>query len=149
MQERDKILLELERLNEYASLANSITHNAKGDNLLFALEKGFAKIEELGGKRKAVIFTESRRTQEYLLRLLSDNGYEDKIVFLNGSNNDEVSKRIYEDWKQRHDGDGAISGSRQADMKAAVVEEFRDRASILIGTEAAARESTSSSAACS
>lgn len=138
VQERDKILLELERLNEYASLANSITHNAKGDNLLFALEKGFAKIEKLGGKRKAVIFTESRRTQEYLLRLLSDNGYEDKIVFLNGSNNDEVSKRIYEDWKQRHDGDGAISGSRQADMKAAVVEEFRDRASILIGTEAAA-----------
>ena len=138
VQERDKILLELERLNEYASLANSITHNAKGDNLLFALEKGFAKIEELGGKRKAVIFTESRRTQEYLLRLLSYNGYEDKIVFLNGSNNDEVSKRIYEDWKQRHDGDGAISGSRQADMKAAVVEEFRDRASILIGTEAAA-----------
>lgn len=138
VQERDKILLELERLNEYASLANSITHNAKGDNLLFALEKGFAKIEELGGKRKAVIFTESRRTQEYLLRLLSDNGYEDKIVFLNGSNNDEVSKRIYEDWKQRHDGDGAISGSRQADMKAAVVEEFRDRANILIGTEAAA-----------
>lgn len=138
VQERDKILLELERLNEYASLANSITHNAKGDNLLFALEKGFAKIEELDGKRKAVIFTESRRTQEYLLRLLSDNGYEDKIVFLNGSNNDEVSKRIYEDWKQRHDGDGAISGSRQADMKAAVVEEFRDRASILIGTEAAA-----------
>lgn len=138
VQERDKILLELERLNEYASLANSITHNAKGDNLLFALEKGFAKTEELGGKRKAVIFTESRRTQEYLLRLLSDNGYEDKIVFLNGSNNDEVSKRIYEDWKQRHDGDGAISGSRQADMKAAVVEEFRDRASILIGTEAAA-----------
>lgn len=138
VQERDKMLLELERLNEYASLADSITHNAKGDNLLFALEKGFTKIEELGGKRKAVIFTESRRTQEYLLRLLSDNGYEGKIVFLNGSNNDAVSKRIYENWKRRHGGDGAISGSRQADMKAAVVEEFRDRASILIGTEAAA-----------
>lgn len=137
-QERDEILLELGRLKEYASLANSITRNAKGDNLLFALEKGFAKIEELGGQRKAVIFTESRRTQEYLLRLLSDNGYEGKIVFLNGSNNDAVSKRIYDDWKQRHSEDGAISGSRQADMKAAVVEEFRDRASILIGTEAAA-----------
>ena len=138
VQERDEIILELERLKEYASLANGITRNAKGDNLLFALEKGFAKIEELGGQRKAVIFTESRRTQEYLLRLLSDNGYEGKIVFLNGSNNDAVSKRIYDDWKQRHGSDGAISGSRQADMKAAVVEEFRDRASILIGTEAAA-----------
>lgn len=137
-QERDEILMELGKLREYASLANGITRNAKGDNLLFALEKGFAKIEELGGQRKAVIFTESRRTQEYLLRLLSDNGYENQIVFLNGSNNDPVSKRIYADWKRRHEGDGAISGSRQADMKAAVVEEFRDRASILIGTEAAA-----------
>ena len=138
VQERDEIILELERLKEYASLANGITRNAKGDNLLFALERGFAKIEELGGQRKAVIFTESRRTQEYLLRLLSDNGYEGKIVFLNGSNNDAVSRRIYDDWKRRHGSDGAISGSRQADMKAAVVEEFRDRASILIGTEAAA-----------
>lgn len=129
---------ELGLLREYEKLAKSITKNAKGDNLLFALDKGFKKIEELGGQRKAVIFTESRRTQEYLLRLLSDNGYEGQIVFLNGSNNDDVSKRIYGEWKKRHADDGEISGSKQADMKAAVVEEFRDRASILIGTEAAA-----------
>lgn len=136
--ERDEIQLELDRLKDYAALANGIKRNAKGDNLLFALNKGFAKIEELGGQRKAVIFTESRRTQEYLLRLLSDNGYENQIVFLNGSNNDAISKQIYDNWKQRHINDGMVSGSRQADMKAAVVEEFRDRASILIGTEAAA-----------
>ena len=138
LRERDEILRELDKLKSYAALASGITRNAKGDNLLFALEKGFAKIEELGGERKAVIFTESKRTQEYLLRLLSDNGYENQIVFLNGSNNDPGSKRIYEEWKRRHGDDGAISGSRQADMKAAVVEEFRERASILIGTEAAA-----------
>lgn len=137
-QERAEIEHELGLLREYAKLAKSITKNAKGDNLLFALDKGFKKIEELGGQRKAVIFTESRRTQEYLLRLLSDNGYEGQIVFLNGSNNDDVSKRIYAEWKDRHSNDGEISGSKQADMKAAVVEEFRDRASILIGTEAAA-----------
>lgn len=57
---------------------------------------------------------------------------------LNGSNNDEISKRIYAEWKERHKNDGTISGSRQADMKAAFVEEFRDRAGVLIGTEAAA-----------
>ena len=57
---------------------------------------------------------------------------------MNGTNNDEISKRIYADWKERHKNDGLISGSKQADMKAAVVEEFRDHASILIGTEAAA-----------
>lgn len=135
---REGILRELEQLRRFAELANSITVNAKGDNLISALTQGFQRIEELGGQRKAVIFTESRRTQQYLLKLLSNHGYAGRIVFLNGVNNDDISKQIYTAWKERHQNDGAISGSRQADMKAAVVEEFRDRASILIGTEAAA-----------
>lgn len=135
---REGILRELEQLKHFSALANSITVNAKGDNLIAALTQGFERIEALGGQRKAVIFTESRRTQQYLLHLLSNHGYEGRIVFLNGVNNDDISKQIYTAWKERHQNDGAISGSRQADMKAAVVEEFRDRASILIGTEAAA-----------
>lgn len=132
------IKAELERLMRFAELASSINTNSKGDDLILALEQGFAKTEELGGQRKAVIFTESRRTQNYLFNLLSNHGYEGKIVFLNGTNNDEISRRIYAEWNKRHQNDGLISGSKQADMKAAVVEEFRDSASILIGTEAAA-----------
>lgn len=132
------IKAELARLSKFAELASGIHTNSKGDDLILALEQGFAKIEELGGQRKAVIFTESRRTQDYLFNLLSNNGYNGSIVFLNGTNNDEISSRIYADWKERHKDDSHISGSKQADMKAAVVEEFRDRASILIGTEAAA-----------
>lgn len=135
---REGILHELAQLRQFAELASSIKTNAKGDNLIFALKQGFDKIEELGGQRKAVIFTESRRTQEYLFNLLTNNGYAGQIVFLNGMNNDDISKKIYADWKERHKNDGAISGSRQADMKAAVVEEFRNHACILIGTEAAA-----------
>lgn len=136
----DYILMEMEldKLKKFRDLALSIKTNAKGENLLTALNKGFAKSIELGGQRKAVIFTESRRTQDYLFNLLSNNGYEGKIVFLNGMNNDPVSKKIYADWKQRHKGDDSISGSRQADMKAAIVEEFKNTAEILIGTEAAA-----------
>lgn len=126
------------RLQEFLDLAQSITQNSKGQNLLTALEKGFEQTQALGGQRKAVIFTESRRTQVYLYELLSRNGYAGQIVFLNGVNNDPDSKRIYDGWKERHKDDGSVSGSRQADMKAAVVEEFRDRACILIGTEAAA-----------
>lgn len=126
------------RLQEFLDLAKSITQNSKGEQLLTALECGFERTQELGGQRKAVIFTESRRTQVYLYELLSRNGYEGQIVFLNGVNNDPDSRRIYEAWKERHKRDGISSGSRQADMKAAVVEEFRDRACILIGTEAAA-----------
>lgn len=129
---------ELEQLERFLELAQSINANSKGDNLLSALEQGFQKMEELGGQQKAVIFTESRRTQSYLFNLLSNHGYEGQIVFLNGLNNDEGSKCIYAEWKERHKDDGLVSGSKQADMKAAVVEEFRDRACILIGTEAAA-----------
>lgn len=75
---------ELALLQRYANLAKGITSNAKGDNLLTALQQGFGKIAELGGQKKAVIFTESKRTQDYLFNLLSHNGYEGKIVFLNG-----------------------------------------------------------------
>lgn len=129
---------ELERLKTFAKLAKGITRNSKGENLLTALDKGFSKATELGALRKAVIFTESRRTQDYLYNLLSENGYEGKIVFLNGTNSDSNSKKIYKEWVERHKGEDIISGSKQADMKAAIVEEFRNNAEILIGTEAAA-----------
>ncbi|PPK49298.1 SNF2-related protein [Clostridium algidicarnis] len=129
---------ELEKLKSYAKLAKSIKRNSKGENLLTALEKGFSKATELGASKKAVIFTESRRTQDYLYNLLSANGYEGKIVFLNGTNSDENSKRIYKEWIERHKGEDIVSGSKQADTKAAIVEEFRSKAEILIGTEAAA-----------
>ncbi|MFZ3371530.1 MAG: SNF2-related protein [Desulfitobacteriaceae bacterium] len=138
VKERQGILSELKKLRKYAALAKSIKTNSKGENLLTALKKGFEETEKRGGKRKAVIFTESRRTQEYLFNLLSNNGYKRSIVFLNGSNTDDESKRVYIEWLERHKGEDKISGSRQADIKAAVVEEFKDRASILIGTEAAA-----------
>ena len=129
---------EIEELTQYAELAGSITNNAKGDNLITALTKGFELNENLGGARKAVIFTESKRTQKYLMNLLSQNGYDGQIVFLDGSNNDPVSTRVYKEWKARHKDDGMASRATAADKKTAIVEEFRERASILIGTEAAA-----------
>ena len=60
----------------------------KGQALLSALHAGFAKAAELGSAEKAIIFTESRRTQEYLVRLLSEQGYDGKLVLFNGSNSD-------------------------------------------------------------
>ena len=77
-----------------------------------------------GGQRKAVIFTESVRTQRYLAELLAANGYADEIVLLNGQNNDPASQAIYQDWLARHKGTDVVSGSKTADMKAAVVEAF-------------------------
>ncbi|EQD43053.1 helicase [mine drainage metagenome] len=38
-----------------------------------------------GDKRKALVFTESRRTQEYLKTFLEANGYAGQIVLFNGT----------------------------------------------------------------
>jgi superfamily II DNA or RNA helicase len=137
-EQRAAIAGEITELGAFRDLAVSITENAKGLALLTALDTGFAKAAALGAADKAVIFTESRRTQDYLVDLLSRSGYEDQIVLFNGSNNDPASKAIYAGWKERHAGSELITGSPTADIRAALVEEFRTRAKIMIATEAAA-----------
>jgi len=129
---------EIAELESYRALALRIGKNAKGDALIKALPQALAQIEAKGGERKAVIFTESVRTQRYLAELLEQNGYAGEIVLLNGSNSDPVSQSIYRDWLERHKGTDAVSGSRTADMKAAVVEAFREHKTILIATESGA-----------
>jgi ERCC4-related helicase len=134
----DAIKAEIEQLREFKDLAVSITENAKGESLLDALRVGFNKAEELGAQRKAIIFTESRRTQDYLVNLLSKHGYGDELVLFNGSNSDQRSKDIYNDWKEQHKNSDRVTGSRSADIRAALVDHFREQASIMIATEAAA-----------
>lgn len=136
--DRSSLKHELMELRKYADLAESIGHNAKGDALLKALEAAFSKAEGLGAPRKAVIFTESRRTQKYLYEFLGANGYAGQMVLMNGTNADPDSRGIYKAWAERHAGSDMLSGSKSADTKAAIVEEFRDRATLLIATESAA-----------
>src|SRR6202007_1223510 len=53
-------------------------------------------------------------------------------------NNDPKSKEIYQNWLKKHEGTDYITGSKTADMRAALVEYFHDEAIIMIATEAAA-----------
>lgn len=129
---------EIEELDSFAELATSIEHNAKGVALLKALDVAFEQTTDLGGAPKALIFTESRRTQDYLLRLLSDSPWSEGIVLFNGSNTDEQSKQIYADWLQRHQGSDRVTGSKTADMRSALVDYFREQGRIMIATEAGA-----------
>jgi len=133
-----KLKAEIAELEDYLALARSIRVNAKGEKLISVLGEVLDHIVSLNGKRKAVIFTESVRTQRYLATLLSANGYAGEIVLMNGQNNDPESRAIYADWKKRHGSTDAVSGSKTADMKAAIVESFRERKTILIATESGA-----------
>jgi hypothetical protein len=129
---------ELAMLQRFVALAGSIQHNAKGDALLAALSEAFAKAHALDAAQKALIFTESRRTQLYLYDLLCRHCYAGQIVLFNGTNTDPQSRAIYDAWRVRHAGEAVVTNSRTADMRAALIEEFRDRATILLATESAA-----------
>ncbi|MHB0986696.1 MAG: SNF2-related protein [Sulfuricella sp.] len=136
--DRQALEQEIADLDAFAALASSIDHNAKGKALLKALGVAFAKAKELGGAEKAIIFTESRRTQSYLLRLLADSPFREGIVLFNGSNTDDGSKLIYSQWLERHQGSDRVTGSRSADMRSALVDYFREQGRIMIATEAGA-----------
>jgi len=129
---------ELIELRTFRDLASSIEVDAKLKSLVVALEKGLESQKELGASEKALIFTESRRTQEYLYEYLTSHGYADKVVLFNGTNTDDNSKLIYGKWLEKHEGSDIITGSRTADKKQAIVDEFKDEATIMIATEAGA-----------
>ena len=136
---------ELVSLRKFHELAQSIKKNSKGEVLLTALRRGFMtsmEAQKVQGaeklQQKAIIFTESRRTQEYLYNILEQTEFKGEVVLFNGSNNDQKSKEIYQSWVAKNAGTDKVSGSPTADKRAALVEYFRDEAKIMIATEAAA-----------
>ena len=136
--DREKITAEIDELNRYIQWARSIGVDTKSRALLKALEIGFAEMKKIGAAEKAVVFTESRRTQRFLRDFLESNGYAGRVVTFNGTNREPESTRIYERWLEKNRDTGRVSGSRPIDMRTAIIEHFRDNASVLIATEAAA-----------
>ena len=134
----ESIRNEIKELERFRDLAARIKKNSKAEHLFVALDKGFEQLKKLGAPQKALIFTESKRTQEFLYELLEKRGYKEKIVRFNGTNTDKESTAIYKNWLSRHKGSTKVTGSPTADRRAAIVDYFRDEATIMIATEAAA-----------
>lgn len=134
----DGIKKEIADLIVFRDLAAKIKKNSKAEHLFVALEKGFDQLEQLGAPKKALIFTESRRTQEFLYELLEKRGYKGQLVRFNGTNTDKQSTAIYNKWLKKYKGTPKVTGSLTADRRAAIVDYFRDEATIMIATEAAA-----------
>jgi len=131
-----QITNELKELRAYRDIAYSIEVDEKLKSLILALQKGIETQKELGSPQKALIFTESRRTQDYLFEYLSNNGYQGKVVLFNGTNNDESSKEIYQSWLKENEDSNKVTGSKTADKKQAIVDHFKSEATIMIATEA-------------
>lgn len=129
---------EIKELETFRDLAEKIRKNSKAEHLFVALDKGFEQLRSLGAAPKALIFTESRRTQEFLYELLEKRGYKGRVVRFNGTNSDKESTAIYRAWMDKYKDTAKITGSPTADRRAAIVDYFRNEATIMIATEAAA-----------
>jgi len=136
--DRQKLLAEIEELTRYAQWARSIGIDTKSRALIKALEIGFEKMAEMGAAQRAVIFTESRRTQAYLKDFLEANGYAGRVITFNGTNTEPDTTAIYERWLEANRDSGRATGSRPVDVRTAIIEHFRDYGQILIATEAGA-----------
>lgn len=137
-EQRAAMLSEVDELREYAQLARSITVNQKAVKLIDALEQGFTKLREIGAPQKAIIFTDSTVTQDYLARSLREAGWGDGLVLFNGNNNSTEANAIYMRWLEENQGGDIVTGIPAADRRKALVDEFRERGRLMIATEAAA-----------
>ena len=139
---RAAISAEIAELTAFVDAAQALQTDTKAQALLKALGLGFSKMTELQAPRKAIIFTESKRTQEYLHRFLSTNGHAGKLVLFSGTNNHEDSTAIYQRWLKEYKRTDRVTGSPQVDRRTALIDHFRKNdgtgAEIMIATEAAA-----------
>ncbi len=71
----DKLREEIHTIEGFIETALKIQHDSKSEALLQALDQSFQMLPKTGAKQKALIFTESTRTQQYLKDYLNQHGY--------------------------------------------------------------------------
>ena len=134
----EKLLAEIKLIDEFIEVAKRITVDSKATKLLESLNYAFDQLEKTeGANRKVLIFTESRKTQDYLYSFLKENGYE-KIVRFSGQNNTEEAIQIYNNWIQNPKNVDFKRNTRQTNMRQALLDYFKNEAEIMIATEAGA-----------
>ena len=126
---------ELDEVKSIIDVAKRIKTNSKISALRKALEIGFSYQRENGIAQKAVVFTESKRTQKYIAAELRKSGYsEDDILLFNGDFDDTMTKEIYQAWQVKNFGNANYG--RSVEYKHAIVDYFKEHAKILICTDA-------------
>lgn len=136
-----KLQSEIDEVDLFIGWSRSIGNDTKTKHLLTALNQGWEKMRELGAEEKAVIFTESRRSMEYLRKYLESNGYDGEVVcFSGGGKKDELSEKIYAEYmaENKYDANVNTVGSKQVMLRHALIDRFRKKAKIMIATEAGA-----------
>lgn len=136
-----KLQAEIDLVDSFINWSCRMGTDTKTKNLLVALERGWEKMRELGANEKAVIFTESRRSMEYLRNYLEQNGYAgDVVCFSGGGKRDTEAEKIYAEYMAENQLNAAVNtaGSKAIMLRHALIDRFKNKAKILIATEAGA-----------
>ncbi len=140
--ERKGVLAELARVEGLLARAMSLPSDAKARSFQNAIRLILERGRDGQGSGKAVVFTESIVTQEYLRRLLLEMGLQDEeITFFRGVNDHERARQALARWQEEV---GARLSSesrpnRDVALRLALVHEFRTRSKVLVCTEAGAK----------
>lgn len=136
-----KVRRELDRVRGFIARARGCPHDAKLEQLVIALRTALARPD---GSGKAVIFTESLSTQDYLRRRLAESGVvgDDEITLFRGTNAGPRVQAALDRWTKEVGelaGPGSPSPSRPVAIRLALVHEFATRTRVLVSTEAGAK----------
>ncbi len=133
---------ELVRVEDFVARARSLPNDAKARSFQEAIKVVLDLGRDGRGSGKAVVFTESITTQEYLRRLLLDIGLQDDdITLFRGVNDHERAQQALARWKQEEAArfPSGVRPSREVAVRLALVHEFRTRSKVLVCTEAGAK----------
>jgi adenine-specific DNA-methyltransferase len=138
----ERLRVELEVVERFAARATALSHDSKARRLLDALRIIRERGEQGSGTGKAVIFTESLTTQNYLRKLLLEHGHTaDDVTLFRGANETPDAERALARWETEVG--QAIPGShrpsREVAIRLALVYEFAQRSKVFISTEAGAK----------
>jgi len=130
------------RIEGFVARAQSLPNDAKARSFQEAIKVILDLGRDGRGSGKAVVFTESITTQEYLRGLLLAIGLGDEeITLFRGVNDHARAQQALARWQQE-EGSRFPPGarpSREVGMRLALVYEFRTRSKVLVCTEAGAK----------
>lgn len=140
--EPSRIQAEHARVQGFIARAEAIPRDTKAEQFLKAVKVILERGRDGRGSGKAVVFTESLTTQDYLVRILGELGLTpDDITLFRGVNEGPRVEAAYARWQQATARAYAKARrpSRKVAVRLALVHEFRERSAIFISTEAGAK----------
>lgn len=138
----EAVASELALVESFISRAKSLPDDAKARSFQDAIRVVLELGKDGHGSGKAVVFTESIKTQEYLRELLMRIGLrDDGITLFRGTNDHPRAREAHERWTEevgRHLPPGSRP-TREVAVRLALVHEFRTRSRVMVCTEAGAK----------